>query len=92
MFNSQCSSDRMGIENLELNIDRIPFPIFLIEREHFMRLQGLLGIFVFIGIAWLISEKRKAVRASTIAAGVVVQFAVAGCCFMFLFLRSSFCF
>jgi len=37
-----------------------------------------LGIFVFLGIAWLISEKRKSVRASTIAAGVVVQFVVAG--------------
>jgi len=43
-----------------------------------IRLQGLLGIFVFLGIAWLISEKRKSVRASTIAAGVVVQFVVAG--------------
>ena len=43
-----------------------------------MRLQGLLGIFVFIGIAWLISEKRKVVRASTIVTGVLVQFAVAG--------------
>ena len=43
-----------------------------------MRLQGLLGIFVFLGIAWVISEKRKAVRASTIAMGVLVQFAVAG--------------
>jgi len=43
-----------------------------------MRLQGLLGIFVFLGIAWLISEKRKAVRTSTIVKGVLVQFVVAG--------------
>ena len=43
-----------------------------------MRLQGLLGIFVFLGIAWLISEKRNAVRTSTIVKGVVVQFVVAG--------------
>ena len=43
-----------------------------------MRLQGLLGIFVFIGIALLISEKRKAVRTSTIVTGVLVQFVVAG--------------
>jgi concentrative nucleoside transporter, CNT family len=43
-----------------------------------MRLQGLLGIFVFLGIAWAISENRKSVRASTIATGVVVQFVVAG--------------
>jgi len=43
-----------------------------------MRLQGLLGICVFLGIAWAISEHRKSVRASTIATGVVVQFVVAG--------------
>ena len=43
-----------------------------------MRLQGLLGIVVFLGIAWVLSEKRKSVRASTIATGVVVQFVVAG--------------
>jgi CNT family concentrative nucleoside transporter len=43
-----------------------------------MRLQGLLGIVVFLAIAWIISEKRKAVKASTIVTGVVVQFAIAG--------------
>src|SRR5437588_1836752 len=43
-----------------------------------MRLQGLLGIVVFLAIAWLISEKRKAVKSSTIITGVAVQFAIAG--------------
>jgi len=43
-----------------------------------MRLQALLGIFVFLGIAWAVSEKRKQVRLSTIILGVFVQFAVAG--------------
>jgi CNT family concentrative nucleoside transporter len=43
-----------------------------------MRLQGVLGILVFLGIAWLISEKRKLVKASTIVTGVAVQFAIAG--------------
>src|SRR3954470_20067143 len=43
-----------------------------------MRLQGLLGVFVFLGIAWLFSEKRKAVRTPTIVTGVLVQFIVAG--------------
>jgi len=43
-----------------------------------MRLQALLGIFVFLGIAWAVSEKRKQVRLSTIVLGVFVQFAVAG--------------
>ena len=43
-----------------------------------MRLQGLLGIFVFLGIAWLISENRKGVKPATILAGVLLQFAIAG--------------
>jgi CNT family concentrative nucleoside transporter len=43
-----------------------------------MRFQGLLGIVVFLTIAWIISEKRKAVKASVIVTGVVVQFAIAG--------------
>src|SRR5215468_1065179 len=43
-----------------------------------MRFQGVLGILVFLAIAWLISEKRKLVRASTILTGVAVQFAIAG--------------
>lgn len=43
-----------------------------------MRFQGVLGILVFLAIAWLISEKRRLVRASTIVTGVVVQFAIAG--------------
>ena len=43
-----------------------------------MRLQGLIGIFVFLGIAWLISENRKGVKPATILAGVLLQFAIAG--------------
>src|SRR5215469_3753524 len=43
-----------------------------------MRFQGVLGILVFLAIAWLISEKRRLVRASTIFTGVAVQFAIAG--------------
>src|SRR5579883_215181 len=42
-----------------------------------MHLQGVLGILVFIGIAWLISEKRKLVKPATIVAGIAVQFAIA---------------
>ncbi len=42
-----------------------------------MRLQGFLGIFVFLAIAWLISEKRKSVRYTTILTGVLVQFSIA---------------
>src|SRR2546430_15010864 len=43
-----------------------------------MRLQGLLGILVFLTIAWIVSEKRKAVKASIIVTGVAVQFVIAG--------------
>ncbi len=43
-----------------------------------MFLQGLLGIIVFLGIAWLFSEKKKEVRYKAILTGVLVQFAVAG--------------
>jgi concentrative nucleoside transporter, CNT family len=43
-----------------------------------MRFQGVLGIFVFLAIAWLISEKKSVVKISTIVTGVVFQFAIAG--------------
>jgi CNT family concentrative nucleoside transporter len=42
-----------------------------------MRFQAVIGIVVFLGIAWLISEKRKMVRISMVITGVVVQFAIA---------------
>ena len=43
-----------------------------------MRYQGLLGIFVFLGIAWLISERRRGVRYTVVLTGILVQFAIAG--------------
>src|SRR4051794_5222308 len=43
-----------------------------------MRFQGVLGIFVFLAIAWLISEKRRVVKISTVVTGVACQFAIAG--------------
>src|SRR5262245_13939839 len=43
-----------------------------------MRLQGVLGIIVFLTIAWVISEKRRSVKVTTILTGVAVQFAIAG--------------
>ncbi len=42
-----------------------------------MHLQGILGILVFLGIAWLVSERRKKVRYTTILTGVLVQFGIA---------------
>jgi len=42
-----------------------------------MRLQGVLGIIVFIGIAWAFSEKKSGVRVRTILTGVAVQLAIA---------------
>jgi CNT family concentrative nucleoside transporter len=43
-----------------------------------MRLQGFLGIIVFLSIAWIISEQRNKVKYTTILAGVLVQFVIAG--------------
>ncbi len=38
--------------------------------------QSALGLIVFVLIAWLVSEKRRAVRLRTILAGIVLQLAV----------------
>src|SRR5215471_766265 len=43
-----------------------------------MHFQGMLGIIVFLTIAWAISEKRKSVKLKTVFTGVAVQFAIAG--------------
>jgi len=43
-----------------------------------MRFQAVLGILIFLGIAWLISERKSRVRVPTVLAGVLVQFVVAG--------------
>src|SRR5262245_10937404 len=43
-----------------------------------MRLQAVLGIIVFLTIAWVFSEKKKSVKLGTVLTGVAVQIAVAG--------------
>jgi len=43
-----------------------------------MVIQPLLGILVFLGIAWIISEERNKVKYTTILTGILVQFAIAG--------------
>jgi CNT family concentrative nucleoside transporter len=43
-----------------------------------MLVQSLLGLVVFIGIAWLISENRKDVKYATALTGVAVQLCIAG--------------
>ncbi len=43
-----------------------------------MLFQALLGLVVFTGIAWLISENRGGVRYTTVLTGVVVQLCIAG--------------
>ena len=45
-------------------------------------MQGILGILVFLGLAWLFSEGRREVRALPVAAALAIQFAIA-----FLLLR-----
>ncbi len=43
-----------------------------------MLFQALLGLIVFTGIAWIISENRKGVKFSTALTGVGVQLSIAG--------------
>ncbi len=43
-----------------------------------MLIQPLLGIIIFLGIAWSISEQRNKVKYTTILSGILVQFAIAG--------------
>jgi CNT family concentrative nucleoside transporter len=43
-----------------------------------MRLQAVLGLIVFITIAWVLSEKKNGVKLRTVLTGLVVQFAIAG--------------
>ncbi len=43
-----------------------------------MHVQPLLGLVVFTGIAWLISENRKGVRYATVLTGIAVQLCIAG--------------
>ena len=42
-----------------------------------MHLQSFLGIIVFLGIAWLISENRRGVRYTVALTGVIVQLSIA---------------
>jgi CNT family concentrative nucleoside transporter len=43
-----------------------------------MRFQGVIGIVVFLSIAWILSEKRKSVKLRIVLAGVALQLAIAG--------------
>ena len=46
-----------------------------------MYLQGILGLAVYLTIAWIFSEKRKKVRYTVAFTGVIVQFCIAGILF-----------
>ena len=43
-----------------------------------MLVQAVLGLFVFMGIAWIMSENRRGVRYTIVLTGVVVQLVIAG--------------
>jgi len=43
-----------------------------------MRAQGVLGLLVFMAIAWIISENRRGVRYTVALTGVIVQLFIAG--------------
>jgi len=42
-----------------------------------MHLQGILGLIVLTGVAWLLSENRGRIKAGTVAAGLIIQFVLA---------------
>jgi CNT family concentrative nucleoside transporter len=42
-----------------------------------MHLQGILGLVVLTGLAWALSENRGRVKPGTVAAGLIIQFALA---------------
>ena len=43
-----------------------------------MRIQALLGLIAFTGIAWLLSENRRRVRYTIVLSGVTIQLCIAG--------------
>ena len=57
-----------------------------------MIFQALLGLVVFTGIAWLISENRKGVKYATALTGVAVQLSIAAILLYVPFIRNFFFF
>lgn len=55
-----------------------------------MRVQGLLGILVFLAIAWLVSENRKGVRYTIALSGVTIQLGIAGILLYVPFIKKFF--
>lgn len=55
-----------------------------------MRMQGLLGIIIFIAVAWSISENKKAVKYRIVLVGVAVQFGIAAMLLYVPFFRKLF--
>ena len=45
--------------------------------HHLSALQSILGVAVILGLAWLLSERRKDVVWSAIAKGIALQFVIA---------------
>lgn len=55
-----------------------------------MRFQGLIGMAVLVGIAWMISENRRKVNLKEAASGVVLQIAIAGILLNVPFIKNFF--
>ena len=55
-----------------------------------MLVQAVLGLFVFMGIAWLLSENRKAVKYRIVLTGVAVQLVIAGILLYIPFIKKFF--
>ena len=55
-----------------------------------MLIQAVLGLFVFTGIAWLISENRRGVRYAIVLTGITVQLCIAGVLLFIPFFKKLF--
>ena len=55
-----------------------------------MLFQALLGLIVFTGIAWLMSENRRGVRYTIVLAGIMVQLCIAGILLFIPFFKKFF--
>jgi len=55
-----------------------------------MHIQALLGLLVFTGIAWLISENRRGVRYTIVLTGITVQLCIAGILLFIPFFKKFF--
>ena len=66
----------MGVYDATVDVRRATGAPLLLPTVDGVPLQGILGILVFVGLAWGLSENRRAVSVRLALAGVAVQITV----------------